>query len=112
MENRTKMYVEMDVHKDTVTIAVLAEGSLEPARSGLDRSPEPPVDRVRGPSARMKCEGHLHRNQYTPDPRPTRPGSSQLPTNPNSCRSGHALTGVYQEDSTSKRTLDDLHLSL
>jgi len=47
------MYVEMDVHKDSVTIAVLAEGSLEPARSGLDRSPEPPVDRVRGPSARM-----------------------------------------------------------
>ena len=30
MEDRTKMYVGMDVHKDTVTIAVLAEGSREP----------------------------------------------------------------------------------
>ena len=41
------------------------------------------------------------------DPRPTPIRSSQLPTNPNSCRSGLWLTGVYQEDSPSKRTSDD-----
>ena len=47
-----------------------------------------------------------------PDSRPTRPRSSQLPTNPNSCRTGPALTGVYQEDSPSKRTSGDLSFSL
>ena len=32
-----------------------------------------------------------------PDPRAARPRWSQLPTNPNSCRSGPAPTGVCQE---------------
>ena len=41
------------------------------------------------------------------DPKPTRPRSSHLPTNPNSCRSGCRPTGVYQEDSPSKRPSGD-----
>ena len=30
MQKKTKVYVGMDVHKDTVMIAVLAEGAREP----------------------------------------------------------------------------------
>ena len=61
MQKKTKVYVGMDVHKDTVMIAVLAEGAREPT-----------------------VVKRLSR-------------SSQLQTNPNSCRSGSRLTGCLRE---------------